>query len=61
MHIPNRIKLVIVCVLLFGAIAVDFANKIMSIGFDLFFIGFAIWVAYPLAMKSLESDGSKDV
>jgi len=47
-EIPNAVKLGVVLVMLFAAVAVDFVSKVMSVGFDLFFISIAIWVALPM-------------
>lgn len=51
MQIPNSVKLGAIGFMLFAAVAVDFVSKIMSIGFDLFFITGAIWVAWPMLNK----------
>lgn len=43
-----NLRVALSCLFLFGAIAVDFTSKLLSIGFDLFFILAAIYVAIPL-------------
>lgn len=57
MVMPNKVKIGLTCLLLFGAVAVDFANKLMSIGFDLFFIGLAIWVVWPVIKDNTKTEG----
>ena len=52
MELPYKVKVAFVGALLFGAIAVDFASKFMSITFDLFFIGAAIYMLLPMMKAS---------
>lgn len=52
----NKAKIAIACLLLFGAIAVDFANKLMSVGFDMFFIVVAVWVILPILKSGFEDE-----
>jgi hypothetical protein len=46
-----NIRMVTVIALLFGAVAVDFTSRLLSIGFDLFFVSLAVIVITP-ALKS---------
>lgn len=48
MEIPTNVKIGFAGALLFGAIAVDFASKFMSVAFDLFFIAAAIFFIFPV-------------
>lgn len=48
MQIPDTVKYIVIGFMLFAAVAVDFVSKIMSIGFDLFFISIAVWVAWGM-------------
>lgn len=43
-----NIRTVTAIALLLGAVAVDFTSKLMSIGFDLFFVLLAITVVLPV-------------
>jgi len=52
MALPYNVKLAFVGALLFGAIAVDFASKFMSVAFDFFFIGAAIYMLLPIIKSS---------
>lgn len=52
MEIPDSIKYIAIGLMLFAAVAVDFVSKIMSIGFDLFFISIAVWIAWTMMQKS---------
>lgn len=44
-------RVAIAIILLFGAVAVDFTSRLMSIGFDLFFVLLAVIVITP-ALKN---------
>jgi len=56
MEIPNQFKLIAAGVMLFGAVAVDFASSLMSVVFDLFFISLAIWVVLPVIKKGINNE-----
>ena len=58
MKIPDSLKFIAIGLMLFASVAVDFVSKIMSIGFDLFFISLAVWIAYPMIVKKKKEENS---
>ena len=52
----KKIKIGAAIVMLFAAVAVDFMSKFLSIGFDLLFIGIAVWIMIPVIKGDKKGD-----
>ena len=48
MQIPDGVKYVAIGLMLFAAVAVDFVSKLLSIGFDLFFVSIAAYIGWQM-------------
>lgn len=55
MQIPDGLKYAAIGLMLFAAVAVDFVSKIMSMGFDLFFVSIAGWIGWNLLQSAKKS------
>lgn len=50
-----HLRLIIAAVLLFWAVIVDFASRLLSMGSDAVLIGLAVFIAWPCLKASLKS------